>query len=83
MCSPRRRLQSENDEPHGLKPYNRGEQVNPDSVAMLRPFDGVVVPTSRIARMERWVSQHINQLNNVNLAVGFTYLVQRDSGAAV
>ena len=30
--------------------------------------------------MEQWVSQHIDQRNPVNLAVGFTDLAWRDSG---
>ena len=41
---------------------------------MLQPFDVVLVPESRIARMDRWVDQYIRQLIPVTLTAGFTYL---------
>jgi len=40
----------------------------------LRPFDVVLVPESRIARMDRWVDQYVRQLVPVSLTAGFTYL---------
>ncbi len=40
----------------------------------LRPFDVVLVPETRIARMDRWVDQHVRQLIPVVLTAGFTYL---------
>ena len=40
----------------------------------LRPFDVVLVPESRIARLDRWMDQHIRQLIPVTLTGGFSYL---------
>ena len=50
--------------------------VAPEGAMLLRPFDVVVVPESRIARIDRWVDQHIRQLIPLHLAGGFTYLFQ-------
>lgn len=47
-----------------------------DAGSVLSPFDVVVVPESRIARVDRWVDQHIRQLIPINVAAGFTYLWQ-------
>jgi protein involved in polysaccharide export with SLBB domain len=40
----------------------------------LQPFDVVLVPETRIARIDRWVDEHIRQLVPLTLTAGFTYL---------
>lgn len=51
---------------------NDGEPASADLI--LRPFDVVLVPESRIARIDRWVDQYVRQLVPVTLTAGFTYL---------
>jgi polysaccharide biosynthesis/export protein len=46
----------------------------------LGPFDVVMVPESRIARVDRWVDQHIRQLVPVTLTAGFAYLIGKQDG---
>lgn len=48
----------------------------PDALLPLQPFDVVLVPETKIARMDRWVDQHIRSLLPVNMNAGFTYLWQ-------
>lgn len=40
----------------------------------LRPFDVVLVPESRVARMDRWVDEHIRRMSPAILTAGFSYL---------
>ena len=42
----------------------------------LQPFDVVLVPETKIARVDRWVDQYIRQVLPVTLAGGFSYLIQ-------
>ncbi len=44
----------------------------PDTV--LQPFDVVFVPKSRIARVDKWVDQHIRQMIPISLGFSFNYL---------
>jgi protein involved in polysaccharide export with SLBB domain len=60
-----------------LSPY-RGDREGPDAAFALQPFDVVMVPESKVTRLDRWVDQHIKQLNPVMLSAGFTYLLQRN-----
>jgi polysaccharide biosynthesis/export protein len=53
----------------------------PDSYAELRPWDVILVPESRITRMDRWVDQWIKQLSPANMSASFNYLYTV-SGAA-
>jgi polysaccharide export outer membrane protein len=55
----------------------------PEAGTLLAPFDVVVVPESGIARVDRWVDQHIRQLIPFNLSAGFTYLFQNVPGGAI
>jgi protein involved in polysaccharide export with SLBB domain len=57
--------------------------VSPDASTPLRPFDVVMIPESKIARVDRWVDQHIRQLIPINASAGFTYLVQSSGAAAI
>ncbi len=52
----------------------KGGEPTQDAVAMLHPFDVVVVPESKIARVDRWVDQYIRQVSPANLVFGFQYL---------
>jgi hypothetical protein len=36
-----------------------------------------MVPESHVAHLDRWVDQHIKQINPVNLALGFSYVLTR------
>jgi protein involved in polysaccharide export with SLBB domain len=45
----------------------------PDMV--LQPFDVVYVPKSKIARVDKWVDQHIRQIVPVSLGMSFSYLL--------
>lgn len=45
-----------------------------ESNMALRPFDVILVPETRIARVDRWVDQHIRQVVPFVLTAGFTYL---------
>ncbi|HYR42615.1 MAG TPA: polysaccharide biosynthesis/export family protein [Terriglobia bacterium] len=44
------------------------------ATALLKPFDVIMVPETKIQYVNRWVDQYIKQMNPVNLAFGFTYL---------
>ena len=50
-------------------------QPAPAAGLMLLPFDVVLVPESKTARVDRWVDQNIRQLMPVVLTLGFSYLV--------
>ncbi|HLI84345.1 MAG TPA: polysaccharide biosynthesis/export family protein [Bryobacteraceae bacterium] len=52
----------------------------PDAVMELEPFDVVMVPESRISRMDRWVDQTIRQMIPVVLTTGFNYLLTHQTG---
>jgi protein involved in polysaccharide export with SLBB domain len=40
----------------------------------LQPFDALLVPETKIARVDRWVDQHIRQAVPVVITAGFSYL---------
>lgn len=44
------------------------------SSMMLRPYDVIIVPESKIARVDRWVDQNIRQVIPASLNAGFSYL---------
>jgi polysaccharide export outer membrane protein len=73
----------EDGQPRGqrLAPYVSKDRQGPDAALPLQPFDIVMVPERGIARIDRWVDQHIKQLNPVTLALGFSYI--RQNGALV
>jgi len=57
------------------KLYLYGNDSEPAAAGLaLRAFDVVLVPESRIARMDRWVDQYIRQLVPATLTAGFSYL---------
>jgi protein involved in polysaccharide export with SLBB domain len=58
-------------------------ELTADAGQRLSPFDVVVVPESKIARVDRWVDQHIRQLIPINASAGFTYLLQSTPGQAI
>lgn len=51
-------------------------QATPEALMVLHPFDVILVPESKIARIDRWVDQWLRQLSPANLVVGFQYLKQ-------
>ncbi|WP_321471614.1 polysaccharide biosynthesis/export family protein [uncultured Paludibaculum sp.] len=57
--------------------------MSPEASTQLRPFDVVMIPESRIARIDRWVDQHIRQLIPINASAGFTYLTQGSNAATI
>lgn len=46
-----------------------------DSMMLLQPQDVVIVPESKIARVDRWIDQNIRKLIPVHLSAQYTYLV--------
>jgi len=60
---------------HELVLFESG-QVTAQALMPLRPFDVILVPESKVARIDRWVDQWLRQLSPANLVVGFQYLKQ-------
>ena len=56
-------------------------QPTAQASTILGPFDVVMVPESKISRVDRWVDQHIRQLIPVTLTAGFAYLINNQSGS--
>jgi polysaccharide biosynthesis/export protein PslD len=65
-------------EGHRMNPF-QGDNAGPDAGMLLQPFDVIMVPETRVTRVDRWVDQHIKQINPVILSGGFTYLFQRNT----
>lgn len=65
---------------HKLTLWKNGKP-GPEAMMLLRPFDVVMVPESKIARVDRWVDQHIRQLNPAMMSLGFSYLANVKSGS--
>lgn len=55
-----------------LKP--KGNEPSQASTMLLRPFDVVLVPETRVARLDRWVDQNIRQMVPALMTAGFSYL---------
>jgi polysaccharide export outer membrane protein len=53
---------------------NSRNEPAPAAGLLLFPLDVVVVPESKIARVDRWVDQHIRQVTPMMLTFGFSYL---------
>lgn len=68
------------------KPFGRrlqlfkGSQPTEEAGFTLHPFDVVMVPESKIARLDRWVDQNMRQLMPFTSVVGFNYLLQSTGG---
>jgi polysaccharide export outer membrane protein len=54
-----------------------GGRATNQAMEHLRPFDVILVPESKIARVDRWVDQYLRKISPANLFVGFNYLWQR------
>jgi protein involved in polysaccharide export with SLBB domain len=54
-----------------------------EALEPLRPYDVILVPESKIARVDRWVDQWIRQLIPANMNVGFQYLWQRQTNVPI
>jgi protein involved in polysaccharide export with SLBB domain len=65
-----------------LRPLRKGAPTS-DAGILLLPFDVVMIPESKIARLDRWVDQHIRQLIPVSASAGFAYIMQRQGGGTV
>jgi polysaccharide export outer membrane protein len=46
----------------------------PDAALALMPFDIILVPETKVARLDRWIDQHIRQMIPLTLSAGFSYL---------
>ncbi|MBN2241516.1 MAG: polysaccharide biosynthesis/export family protein [Acidobacteria bacterium] len=46
---------------------------------LLRPYDVVILPESKITKVNRWVDQYIRQVVPFNLNAGFTYLLNPEA----
>jgi hypothetical protein len=51
-----------------------------DALTILGPFDVVMVPESKIARLDRWVDQTLRQSVPFMMSTGFNYLISRQTG---
>jgi polysaccharide biosynthesis/export protein len=51
-----------------------GGQLTEQASALLRPFDVIMVPESKIQHLDRWVNQYIKEVSPANLGIGFSYL---------
>jgi protein involved in polysaccharide export with SLBB domain len=56
--------------------------LSADASILLEPFDVVMVPESRVSRLDRWVDQTIRQMIPVMMTSGFDYFVSRQTGGA-
>ena len=54
------------------------DSSNPQNDVILRPFDIVYVPKSKIATANKFVKQYIKDMIPVNLNTGFTYSIVED-----
>lgn len=52
---------------------NQPSQPSAMALTVLRPFDIVLVPESRIARLNKWMDQYIKQMSPLILTAGFSY----------
>jgi len=59
--------------------FNHGA-LSPDASIVLGPFDVVMVPESKTARLDRWVDQTIRQMAPFIMSAGFNYLLTRQTG---
>jgi polysaccharide biosynthesis/export protein len=62
-----------------LKLYEHGV-LTADASTPLAPFDVILVPESKISRVDRWVDQSIRQMIPVTMTSGFNYLISRQLG---
>jgi len=61
-----------------LQPYTMSlnlKEARQDSAVVLRPYDVVFVPESRIAKVDNFVDQYIRQLLPISLTAGFSYVL--------
>jgi polysaccharide biosynthesis/export protein len=54
---------------------NQNNLPSEASQMRLQPFDVLLVPESKIARVDRWVDQFLRQTNPASLNAGFSYLL--------
>jgi polysaccharide export outer membrane protein len=66
-------------EGHRLTLFEHGALTAGASM-LLGPFDVIMVPESKISRVDRWVDQSIRQLIPVMMTAGFNYLISRQTG---
>lgn len=57
-----------------------GGTLTADASTILGPFDVVMVPESRITRIDRWVDQTLRQTVPFVMSAGFNYLISRQTG---
>ena len=62
---------------------HKGRELTTDAATLLRPFDVIMVPESKVAHVDRWVDQHIRQMIPVNTNAGFSYLLTSQGGIVV
>lgn len=49
-------------------------EAAPEASTELKPFDIILVPETKVAKLDRWVDQHIRQMIPLTLSAGFSYL---------
>jgi polysaccharide biosynthesis/export protein len=63
-----------------LKLIDHGK-VTEEAGLTLRPFDVILVPESKIAKVDRWVDEYLRQTNPTSTVLGFQYVYNRtDTG---
>ena len=58
---------------NGLGKRGGSEPPSPAAQLALQPFDVVLVPETRISRLNKWVDQYIRQMSPLVLTGGFSY----------
>jgi protein involved in polysaccharide export with SLBB domain len=53
---------------------NVNNEPSEASLTVLQPYDVILVPESTVARLDRWVDQHIRQMIPATMTAGWSYL---------
>lgn len=59
---------------HKISLKNINDEPSQASLTVLQPYDVILVPESKVARVDRWVDQHIRQMIPGVMTAGFSYL---------
>ena len=62
---------------------HKGAELTADAATLLRPFDVIMVPESKVAHLDRWVDQHIRQLIPFGTNAGFSYIITSQGALVV
>jgi polysaccharide export outer membrane protein len=70
--------------PQGKRLFlHKGTALTADAATLVRPFDVIMVPESKVAHVDRWVDQHIRQMIPFGTNAGFSYIITSQGGLVV